>query len=285
MGKSFHPIFCILISILTISYAQDCNTYSFSKNNVYATCVTLPVLNSQLHWNYHPTNATVDVAYRQTGVTNSQWVAWALNLGGSVGMVDFATGQTSGDGGNVGGSRRRRRNTHGVLNALSWGVMMPMGAMAARYLKVFKAANPAWFYIHVTCQASAYVIGVAGWGTGLKLGSDSTGIKYNTHRNIGIALFTLGTLQAKTRQQIQILLEHLHHSMGYTVILLSIINVFKGFDILDPENKWKKVYIGMLIFLAVNTVMLEAYTSWFIVLKSKQEEKKAYPSNGYSQSA
>lgn len=72
---------------------------------------------------------------------------------------------------------------------------MPMGAMAARYLKVFKSANPAWFYIHVACQASAYIVGVAGWGTGLKLGSDSTGIKYNTHRNIGITLFVLGTIQ------------------------------------------------------------------------------------------
>ncbi|CAI9288365.1 unnamed protein product [Lactuca saligna] len=44
-----------------------------------------------------------------------------------------------------------------------------MGAMAARYLKVFKSANPSGFYIHVTCQASAYVVGVAEWATGVKL--------------------------------------------------------------------------------------------------------------------
>ncbi|KAJ0570830.1 putative DOMON domain, cytochrome b561/ferric reductase transmembrane [Helianthus annuus] len=199
------------------------------------------------------------MAYRQTGVTNSQWVAWAINIGRSgmvgtqclvgvvssnglvqgytssvtsyktrlqptrlsfdvpsitaelvngdvviyatlvlpsrrtsfnqlwqvgpvaggaplvhrmgsanrkaVGTVDFTTGQTSAVSGDTGGSRKRQRNTHGVLNALSWGVIMPMGAMAARYLKVFKAANPAWFYIHVTCQVSAYIVGVAGWAT------------------------------------------------------------------------------------------------------------------------
>ncbi|XP_076917367.1 cytochrome b561 and DOMON domain-containing protein At5g35735-like [Bidens hawaiensis] len=384
-SRSFHPILCILISILsTISYAQDCNTYTFSNNNVYAACVTLPLLNSHLHWNYHPTNTTVDLAYRQTGVSNSQWVAWAINIGGSgmvgaqalvglvssngsvqaytssvtgyatglqpsglsfdvpriraemvngdmviyatlvlpagrtsfnqvwqvgpvtsgapaahqmdsanrnsVGTVDFASGQIA-DGGNVGGSRRRRKNTHGVLNAMSWGVMMPMGAMAARYLKVFKAANPAWFYIHVACQASAYIVGVAGWATGLKLGSDSTGIQYNTHRDIGIALFTLGTIQAfalllrpKPDNKYRFYWNIYHHSIGYTVILLSIINVFKGFDILDPGKKWKKAYIGILIFLAVNTVMLEAYT-WFIVLKRKQEEKSEYAGNGYNQSA
>lgn len=45
-----------------------------------------------------------------------------------------------------------------------------------------------WFYIHVTCQVSAYIVSVVGWVTGIKLCSDSTGIKYNTHINIGIAL-------------------------------------------------------------------------------------------------
>ena len=86
-----------------------------------------------------------------------------------------------------------RLQTHGVLNAVSWGILMPIGAIMARYMKVF--ADPAWFYLHVACQLSAYIVGVAGWGTGLKLGSDSPGITYHRHRNIGIALFCLATLQ------------------------------------------------------------------------------------------
>jgi len=73
--------------------------------------------------------------------------------------------------------------------------MMPLGAIIARYLRVAKSADPAWFYIHVFCQASAYIIGVAGWATGLKLGGDSPGIQYSTHRAIGIALFSLATVQ------------------------------------------------------------------------------------------
>ncbi|KAI3502714.1 hypothetical protein L1887_30954 [Cichorium endivia] len=47
---------------------------------IISTCVSIPVLNSHLHWNYN-TNGTVDLAFRHTGATNSQWVAWALNLG------------------------------------------------------------------------------------------------------------------------------------------------------------------------------------------------------------
>jgi hypothetical protein len=85
---------------------------------------------------------------------------------------------------------------HGVLNAVSWGTLMPLGAMIARYLKVFKSADPAWFYLHIACQTSAYVIGVAGWATGLKLGGEASSVnQYDTHRNIGITLFCLGSLQ------------------------------------------------------------------------------------------
>ncbi|KAL7615804.1 hypothetical protein Lser_V15G01611 [Lactuca serriola] len=54
---------------------------------------------------------------------------------------------------------------------------------------------PSKILIHVTCQASAYVVGVSGWATGLKFGSDSIGIEYNTHHNIGIAVFALGTIK------------------------------------------------------------------------------------------
>lgn len=81
------------------------------------------------------------------------------------------------------------------MNAVSWGILFPIGAIIARYLRTFESADPAWFYLHVLCQSSAYAIGVAGWGTGLKLGSDSKGVTYTGHRNIGIALFSLATVQ------------------------------------------------------------------------------------------
>jgi hypothetical protein len=85
--------------------------------------------------------------------------------------------------------------THGLLNAVSLGILMPLGAVIARYLKVFKTADPAWFYLHVTCQSAAYIVGVVGWGTSVKLGSDLAGVTYSTHRTLGIILFCLGTLQ------------------------------------------------------------------------------------------
>ncbi|XP_057792960.1 LOW QUALITY PROTEIN: cytochrome b561 and DOMON domain-containing protein At5g35735-like [Salvia miltiorrhiza] len=205
------------------------------------------------------------------------------SLGGdnvrSIGSIDFATGATTAAGG-AGGSRQRKRNVHGVLNVVSWGILMPMGAMAARYLKVFKSANPAWFYIHVTCQTSAYIVGVAGWGTGIKLGSDSAGVEQTVHRNIGIALFALGTLQVfalllrpKPDHKYRVYWNIYHQGVGYAVIILSIVNIFEGLDILDPEKKWKNAYIGVLIFLGAAAALLEAFT-WYIVLKRRRESDK-----------
>ncbi|KAL2493786.1 Cytochrome [Forsythia ovata] len=71
---------CLLISVFGYSsYAQNCSEYKFSNNNNYTTCNSLPVLNSFLHWNYHQSNNSVDIAYRHTGVTSSDWVVWSLN--------------------------------------------------------------------------------------------------------------------------------------------------------------------------------------------------------------
>uniref|UniRef100_A0A1D1ZIL4 Cytochrome b561 and DOMON domain-containing protein n=1 Tax=Anthurium amnicola TaxID=1678845 RepID=A0A1D1ZIL4_9ARAE len=359
--------FCLLATTLFLpSSAQSCTSYTFSQNQIYDKCNSLLRLESSLHWNYHPGNGTVDVAYRATQSSDG-WVAWGINptqnrmvgtqalvafqnttsgnmaaystpisgysptmqpgdlsfavsnVGGeysggvmtifatlvlpnnrtqvnhvwqasttfaggfpgvhartgdnvlSYGTIDFL----SGDSAAAGNSRIRRKNRHGVLNAVSWGVLMPTGAIIARYLKVFKAADPAWFYLHVACQSSAYIVGVAGWGTGLKLGSESSGVKYNTHRNIGITLFALATLQVfalllrpNKDHKYRIFWNVYHHSVGYAVISLSVANIYKGFDILDPAKKWKRAYTGVIIALGAVALTLEAVT-WVIVLRRK----------------
>lgn len=183
------------------------------------------------------------------------------------------------------GSRQRRRNTHGVLNAISWGILMPTGAVIARYLKVFKSADPAWFYLHITCQVSAYIVGLSGFGTGLKLGSDSEGITYDTHRALAIVLVTLATLQVfalflrpNKDHKLRFYWNIYHHVVGYVTISISIVNVFKGFEALgdfvgDRYKNWKHAYIGIIGALGGIAVLLEAYT-WMICMKRKKAENK-----------
>lgn len=198
----------------------------------------------------------------------------------SKGALDLSGAQTGGGSART-DSRTKKRNIHGVLNAVSWGILFPIGAIIARYLRTFESADPAWFYLHVLCQLSAYAIGVAGWGTGLKLGSDSKGVTYSGHRNIGIALFSLATVQIfalflrpNKDHKYRFYWNVYHHAVGYAILVLGIINVFKGLDILNPENKWKSAYIIVISVLAGIAVLLEAIT-WIIVISRKSRSRKA----------
>ena len=69
-----------------------------------------------------------------------------------------------------------------------------------------------------------------------------------------------------------------HHTVGYATIIISIINIFRGFDALevsveDRYNDWKNAYIGIIAALVGIAVVLEIYT-WIIVLKRKKTEGK-----------
>uniref|UniRef100_A0A9I9DPA7 Cytochrome b561 and DOMON domain-containing protein n=1 Tax=Cucumis melo TaxID=3656 RepID=A0A9I9DPA7_CUCME len=184
--------------------------------------------------------------------------------------------------------RRGFWNIHGVLNAVSWGLLFPIGVVMARYLRVFPSADPAWFYLHISCQISAYAIGVAGWGTGMKLGSESEGFVAYDHRNIGIALFSMATLQMfalflrpKKDHKYRVYWNVYHHSIGYSILILGIINVFKGFNMLNPDRKWKSTYIVVIAVVGVIAVVLEAFT-WVVVLKRKSSKKSTKPFDGES---
>ncbi|GFS44424.1 auxin-responsive family protein [Actinidia rufa] len=240
---------------------------------VFSACNDLPYLNSFLHWTCDPSSGTAQIAYRHTGIASPRWVVWAIKPEGkgmvgsqegelsfvvsdlsatysnnevvvfatlelpkntttvnqvwqdgpvsndSPGMHDLsganvqsmaALNLLSGQSGTTGttNSKIKIKYIHGVLNAISWGIMMPLGAVIARlYWNIF------------------------------------------------------------------------HHSVGYAVIILSIINVFKGFNILNPDGKLKKAYIGVIAARGIVAAYLEVYT-WIIVVRRKKSTADEDPPNG-----
>ena len=90
---------------------------------------------------------------------------------------------------------------HGIISGVAWGLLLPVGTMAARYLRPLSSSNPAWFYIHVACQCSGYLLGVVAWAMGLQLHEyivdEGTAVP-SKHRNIGITIFTFASLQVLT---------------------------------------------------------------------------------------
>ncbi|KAL1214014.1 Cytochrome and DOMON domain-containing protein [Cardamine amara subsp. amara] len=238
--------------------------------------------------------ATLNLPLTNNGIINTLWQDGSLSgnnplphptSGNNVrsvstlNLISGASGSTSTGGG--GDSKLRKRNIHGILNGVSWGIMMPIGAIIARYVRVSKSADPAWFYIHLFCQSSAYIIGVAGWATGLKLGSESAGIQFSTHRAIGIALFCLATIQVfamflrpKPEHKYRLYWNIYHHTIGYTVIILGVVNVYKGLDILSPEKQWRNAYTAIIVVLGIAAAVLEAFT-WYVVIKRGRADESS----------
>ncbi|CAK9156836.1 unnamed protein product [Ilex paraguariensis] len=144
-----------------------------------------------------------------------------------------------------GKSKSILRNAHGALNVISWGTMMPIGFMLARYLKVFRPSDPLWFCLHVSCQCLAFSIGVVGWATGLALRLMSSGVHHTNHMAIGTTIFFLGILQILA-----------------LLLSLGIANVFIGFKILKPGKGWEIAYyviFGALLFTLVTLEVSKRY--------------------------
>ncbi|KAJ6941129.1 hypothetical protein NC651_007040 [Populus alba x Populus x berolinensis] len=116
---------------------------------------------------------------------------------------------------------RTLKTVHGILNAISWGVLLPIGAVTARYLRHTQALGPAWFYAHAGIQLSALLIGTVGFATGIKLGELSPGVVYGLHRKLGFAAFSFGALQTlallfrpKTTNKFRKYWKSYHHFVG-----------------------------------------------------------------------
>ncbi|KAM7264631.1 hypothetical protein ACFE04_002314 [Oxalis oulophora] len=180
----------------------------------------------------------------------------------SMATLDLLSGEIVTPSG--GDDRARMKHVHGSLNVASWGILMPIGVMVARYLKVIKPSTPLWFYMHVTCQSCAYIISVAGWVTGIILGRDSA--MHGPHGKIGTALFAMGTLQVfalllrpKPDAMCRFYWNIYHHSIGYLVIILSIANIMKGLKMLNPGEIYENAYMGGMAALATIALCLQIY--------------------------
>ncbi|KAF7151566.1 hypothetical protein RHSIM_Rhsim02G0100700 [Rhododendron simsii] len=183
----------------------------------------------------------------------------------STGNLNLSSGQAFGSHG--GNSKTKLKIAHGVLNAVSWGIMMPLGFMAARYLKALgPRADPLWFYTHVSLQLSGYFLGMAGGATGLVLGSMSSGNHHPCRMSVGVTLFALGLLQisalflrpAKDHKHRHIW-NWFHHLTGYLVLVLGLVNIWVGFTILKPAKGW--IDDGVWFYLRCNRAYLADFRS------------------------
>lgn len=194
--------------------------------------------------------------------------------------IEMVSGSVRSKTGNTIFDRQNLRVAHGILNSISWGFLLLLGVITARYLRHFESLDPAWFYIHISLQLAGYALGATGWAIGIKLGKLSPGTVHDFHRNLGITIFALGSLQIcallfrpKKTHKLRKYWKSYHHFVGYACVIISVVNVFEGINLMQfpPDSYFKLVYsltvsslIGVCVVLEVN--------NWIVFFKAVDEE-------------
>ncbi|KAG0591176.1 hypothetical protein KC19_1G155900 [Ceratodon purpureus] len=146
----------------------------------------------------------------------------------------------------------KKSKIHGSLQILGWGLLLPVGAMVARYARGF---DPAWFYVHVTFQILGFACIIAGVATGIQLAKDFQPEHLQAHRGLGLFLFVLAILQVlavawrpKKDAKIRKYWNWYHGGVGRLALFLAVVNIFLGLSIGKAENDFK---LGYIIILAI----------------------------------
>ncbi|XWS31050.1 hypothetical protein CRYUN_Cryun23aG0043700 [Craigia yunnanensis] len=169
---------------------------------------------------------------------------------------------------------------HGIINAISWGLLLPMGAVTARYLRHIQALGPTWFYVHSGIQLSAFFLGTVGFAIGIRLGEMSPGVTYGLHRKLGFAAFCLGALQTlallfrpKTTHKFRKYWKSYHHFVGYACVVLGVLNVFQGFEVMGESRSYAKLGYCLCLSTLIGVCLALEVNSWVIFCRKSKEEK------------
>ncbi|KAG6531119.1 hypothetical protein ZIOFF_004890 [Zingiber officinale] len=159
------------------------------------------------------------------------------------------------------------KRTHGALAIFGWGVLLPIGAIVARYCRQW---DPLWYYLHTVIQFMGFLFGLAAVIAGRVL-YDKLHATVYTHRGIGIFVLVLGILQilafflrpnkdSKYRRY----WNWYHHWFGRLALFFAAVNIVIGIRIGDAGNSWKIGYGFNLAILLTASIILEVllWTRW-----------------------
>lgn len=156
------------------------------------------------------------------------------------------------------------RKTHGVLALLGWGLVLPVGAIIARYLRHM---DPLWYYFHVVLQFMGFLIVVAAVAVG-RLLYGRLHANVPAHKGIGFFALVLSILQvlaffvrphmdSKNRMYWNLY----HHWFGRIALLLGAVNIVLGIHYANAGNGWKIGYGFVLGTILLSCIVLETL-SW-----------------------
>ncbi|MCC6869943.1 MAG: cytochrome b [Burkholderiales bacterium] len=142
---------------------------------------------------------------------------------------------------------------------LAWGILAPVGALAARYGKILpgqgwprRLDNPLWWHAHRGCQYAAVALTFVGLYLAWTAGADST---RSLHAVLGWGVALAGIAQvaggllrgskgstaepagdhyAMTRRRVRF--ERIHKSLGWGAVLLAAATIVLGLHLADAPR-------------------------------------------------
>ncbi|XP_065876272.1 cytochrome b561 and DOMON domain-containing protein At3g07570 [Euphorbia lathyris] len=172
-------------------------------------------------------------------------------------VLNYNTGTTSKE--DVGRNSGLRKS-HGALNMISWGALMIIGGIIARYGKDW---DPIWFYAHTGIQSLAFLLGTIGVIIGFVL-EDRIHANVSTHKGLGIFILVLGCLQVmaflarpEKSSKLRTYWNWYHYSVGRTLMAFAIGNVFYGIHLGEKGSGWNVGYGILLAIFFLISVILE----------------------------
>ncbi|KAG0455329.1 hypothetical protein HPP92_024621 [Vanilla planifolia] len=152
------------------------------------------------------------------------------------------------------------KRTHGILNIFGWGVLLPIGAIVARY---FRRYDPMWFYLHAAIQFIGFILGLAGVVAGIAL-YHKLHASVSTHRALGILILVLGILQVLALflrpdkdHKLRKYWNWYHWWIGRLLLFVAAVNIFVGIHVGYAGDSWKIGYAVYLVVLFLAAVILE----------------------------
>jgi hypothetical protein len=165
---------------------------------------------------------------------------------------------------------------HGRFMTLAWGVLIPLGVVVARYLKVTprqdwprQLDNRLWWHGHLACQYTGGACMLAGLVAILLAGADGG---HWQHRGMGYTVLAFGAAQfaagwlrgskgGPTEREVRgdhydmtlrrVIFERLHKTLGYLALALAAATILSGLWAANaPRWMWLAIGLWWLLLLA-----------------------------------
>jgi hypothetical protein len=172
---------------------------------------------------------------------------------------------------------------HGRLMVLAWGVLVPLGIIVARYMKVTprqdwprQLDNKLWWHGHLSFQYLGGIIMLAGFV--VIWGSTTRDPSAWLHRSLGYCVLAFGALQflagwlrgskgGPTEASLRgdhydmtfrrIVFEHVHKTVGYLALVMAAAVILSGLWVANaPRWMWLAI-IGWWLLLAAVALRLQ----------------------------